>query len=291
MTRAGRLFCFGFGYTAQAFARRLRGEGWSIAGTVRTPETRDALVATGWDAIHLFDRGRSLADAAAALAGTTHLLSSVPPDAQGDAVVEHHAADIAELRGLAWAGDLSTTGVYGDRQGAEVDETARLEASSERGRRRVEAERRWFSLWRDKGVPVHVFRLAGIYGPGRNALETVRQGRARRVHKPGQVFGRIHVDDIVATLVASIARPNPGNAYNVADDEPAPPDEVIAHACELLGVAAPPLENFDDVKSTMSAMAQSFYGESKRVANRRIKEELGVRLKWPTYREGLAGLL
>lgn len=153
------------------------------------------------------------------------------------------------------------------------------------------AEDAWLDLWRIDKLPVHIFRLAGIYGPGRNALETVRQRRARRIHRPGQVFGRIHLDDIVATLRASIAKPNPGRAYNLCDDLPAPPDEVIAHACELLGIEPPPLEPFEQVENSLSPMARSFYGESKRVSNRRIKDELGVVLSWPTYREGLAGLL
>ncbi len=287
---ANRLFCFGMGYTAQALAGDLQAEGWTVAGTTRTPSARRELAARGWD-MHLFESGRPLDDPAAALAGTTHLLASVPPDEAGDAVLVHHAADIAALGGLAWSGYLSTTGVYGDRQGGEVDESSDCAASSQRGRRRAAAEGAWLDLWRDHGIPVHVFRLAGIYGPGRNALETVRQGRARRIRKAGQVFGRIHLDDIVQTLRASMARPNPGAAYNLADDEPAPPDAVIAHACELLGVEPPPLQDFETVKDSLSPMALSFYGENKRVANRRIKQELGVALKWPTYREGLKGLL
>lgn len=286
-----RLFCFGLGYTAQALAGRLRAEGWSVGGTVRTAENRVSLIAAGWSDVHLFSRDHPLEDPGVALAGTTHLLSSVPPDPHGDPVLGSHAADIDAIGGLNWVGYLSTTGVYGDRRGGPVDEDSERDPASERGRRRVDAEDAWLSLWRKSDIPVHLFRLAGIYGPGRNALETVRQGKARRIRKPGQVFGRIHLDDIVTTLLASIARPNPGAAYNLADDEPAPPDEVIAYACKLLGVEPPPVEEFDDVKETMSAMARSFYGESKRVGNRRIKEELGIRLKWPTYREGLRGLL
>lgn len=285
-----RLFCFGLGYTAQALAARLQGEGWEVAGTTRDASHQRGLAARGWQ-VHLFDRAHPLADPASALAGTTHLLSSVPPDDEGDTVIDCHAADIAAPGGLAWAGYLSTTGVYGDRKGGEVDESAERRPASRRGRRRAAAEDAWLGLGRNHGTPVHIFRLAGIYGPGRNALEAVRAGRARRIHKPGQVFGRIHRDDIVETLCASMARPNPGAVYNLADDEAAPPDEVIAHACELLGVEAPPLQEFDAVKDSLSPMALSFYGESKRVSNRRIREELGVTLKWPTYREGLKGLL
>jgi nucleoside-diphosphate-sugar epimerase len=243
-----------------------------------------------WE-ISPFDEDLPLGNFAKALAGTTHLMSSVPPGEAGDPVIALHGTDIAAMDGLQWAGYLSTTGVYGDRQGGEVDEISERIPASERGRRRVMAEDAWLDLWREHGIPVHIFRLAGIYGPGRNALETVRQGRARRIHRPGQVFGRIHLDDIVQTLLASIEQPNPGAAYNLADDEPAPPDAVIAYACELLGVDPPPLQDFDEVKEGLSPMALSFYGESKRVSNKRIKEELGIRLKWPTYREGLKGLL
>ncbi|UCH72772.1 MAG: SDR family oxidoreductase [Rhodospirillales bacterium] len=285
-----RLFCFGMGYTAQALAAELHAEGWVIAGTVRDPSAHADLTSRGWS-IFRFQSDGPLDVPADALAGTTHLLASVPPDAAGDPVLLHHAGDIAALGGLLWAGYLSTTGVYGDRQGGEVDEASERAAASQRGRRRVAAEDAWLDLWREHGVPIHLFRLAGIYGPGRNALETVRQGRARRIHKQGQVFGRIHRDDIVTTLRASMARPNPGAAYNLADDEPAPPDEVIAHACEMLGVEPPPLQEFEAVKDSLSPMARSFYGESKRVSNRRIKEELGVALRWPNYREGLKGLL
>ena len=284
------LFCFGLGYTAQALAGPLLARGWRVAGTVRDRESLGELAARGFD-VHRFERNHPLADAAAVLSGASHILSSVPPDGDGDVVLDIHGADIAALGGARWIGYLSTTGVYGDYGGGDVDETSQRRPAGERGQRRLAAENGWLSLWRDHGAPVHLFRLAGIYGPGRNALETVRCGRARRIRKAGQVFGRIHVDDIVQSLRASMAHPNPGAAYNLADDEPAPPDEVTAFACELLGVEAPPLENFDSVRDTLSPMARSFYGENKRVSNRRIREELGVDLKWPTYREGLRGLL
>ena len=285
-----KLFCFGLGYTAQALAGHLAPAGWQIAGTSRDAGARHAMAGPGWE-LFPFDDGLPLEEFAPALAGTTHLLSSVPPGETGDPVIAAHGADIAALGDLQWAGYLSTTGVYGDRQGGEVDENSDRTPASSRGRRRVKAEDSWLDLWSAHAIPVHIFRLAGIYGPGRNALETVRQGRARRIRRPGQVFGRIHLDDIVRALQASMAQPNPGAAYNLSDDEPAPPDEVIAYACELLGVDPPPLQDFDAVKGSLSPMALSFYGENKRVSNRRIKEELGIRLKWPTYREGLAALL
>jgi len=287
-----RLFCFGLGFTGQALAAALRAEGWAVAGTVRDPARAAALTAEGIEAWP-FDRDRPLEDPAA-LAGTTHLLASAPPDGvaapSGDPVLDRHGADIAALMpGLAWAGYLSTTGVYGDRGGGTVDEDSALDPSGERGRRRVAAERGWLDLWRDRGVPVHVFRLSGIYGPGRSALDQVRRGTAKRIDKPGQVFNRIHVEDIVAVLRASMARPNPGAVYNVADDDPAPSPDVIAHACALLGMDPPPLVPF--AEADLSPMARSFYADSKRVANDRIKTELGVTLKYPSYRDGLAAQL
>jgi nucleoside-diphosphate-sugar epimerase len=280
----GALFCFGLGYSAGFLAPALAAEGWRIAGT-----SREGGVGARGLPLHRFTRGAPLADPGAVLRGTTHLLVAVPPDADGDPVLDVHGRDIAALRDLAWLGYLSTTGVYGDRGGAWVDETSTLAPSGERGRRRAAAETGWLALHRRHGLPVHIFRLAGIYGPGRSALDAVRQGRARRIDKPGQVFSRIHVADIVQVLRASMARPDPGAVYNVADDDPAPPEAVIAHACGLLGVAPPPLVPF--AAAELTPMARSFYDDNKRVANRRIKDALGVRLVYPGYREGLAALL
>jgi nucleoside-diphosphate-sugar epimerase len=188
---------------------------------------------------------------------------------------------------LAWAGYLGTTGVYGDRGGEWVDEASPVAPTMPRTRRRVAAEGRWLA----SGLPVHLFRLAGIYGPGpaRNPLDAVRSGTARRIVKPGQMFGRIHRDDIVQVLCASIARPNPGAIYNLADDEPAPPQDVVAYACALLGTAPPPEIPYEE--ADLSPMARSFYADNRRICNARIKEELGVILRYPTYREGLESLL
>jgi nucleoside-diphosphate-sugar epimerase len=284
-----RLFCFGLGYSALALARQLQAKGWAVAGTCRDEDKRWALARQGIEA-HVFDRERPLADAAAALAGTTHLLSSVPPDAAGDPVLALHGDAIGRLvPRLAWAGYLSTTGVYGDRGGGWVDENAALAPTGERGRRRCAAEAGWKALWRQHGVPVHLFRLAAIYGPGRSALDQVRAGTARRIDKPGQVFSRIHVDDIARVLEASMARPDPGAAYNVCDDAPDAPEAVIAFACTLLGIAPPPLVAF--AEAALSPMARSFYDDNKRVDNTRIKQELGVELRYPDYRIGLRALL
>jgi nucleoside-diphosphate-sugar epimerase len=281
-----RLFCFGLGYTALALARGLMAEGWRIAGTTRGTEKRAALASEGYE-VFLFDRNRPLGDASAALAGATHVLTSVAPDEAGDPVLAHHLADLRRCATLEWVGYLGTTGVYGDRAGAWVDEAAAVAPSMPRTRRRVAAEGHWLA----SGLPVHIFRLAGIYGPGpgRNALDAVRAGTARRIIKPGQVFGRVHVDDIAQVLRASIARPNPGAIYNVADDEPAPPQDVIAFACALLGVAPPPEVPYE--QADLSPMARSFYADNRRICNARIKEELGVGLRYPTYRDGLRAIL
>jgi|SRR5579883_32963 len=280
------LLCFGLGYSAGFLARSLAAEGWRIAGTSRDDAACARLAAEGF-AMHRFERGRPVLREA--LAGATHLLASIPPDEAGDPILAEHAADIAGLSHLRWAGYLSTTGVYGDRDGGWVDETSELRPTGERGRRRVAAEAGWLDLYRRHNVPLHIFRLAGIYGPGRSALDTVRQGRAQRIEKPDHVFSRIHVEDIVQALRASIAKPNPGAVYNLCDDDPAPPEAVIAYACELLGVPAPPLVPFEEAQ--LSPMARSFYDDNKRVENRRIKEELGVRLRYASYREGLGAMI
>ncbi len=288
MTAAKRLFCFGLGYTGERLAAALVAEGWSVGGTCRSAEACAALAEKNIDA-HVFDRDHPLADAPAALAGATHILNSVPPDDAGDAVLDCHADSIAHGEGVEWIGYLSTTGVYGNHHGRWVDEETPVRPSGERGARRAAAEELWFNFWWGHGIPVHAFRLAGIYGPGRSALDTVRAGRARRIHKPGHVFSRIHVDDIVATLRASMARPNGGAAYNLCDDKPAPPAEVIEFACGLLGVEPPPLTDYDE--AGLSPMARSFYDDNKRVRNDRIKEELGVTLAYPDYETGLRALL
>jgi nucleoside-diphosphate-sugar epimerase len=280
------LFCFGLGYAAQALARRLAAAGWRVTGTCRSFERQAQLREAGHSAT-LFDRDRPVGTAT--LKEITHLLVSVPPDAAGDPVLALHGSDIAGLKSLSWLGYLSTTGVYGDRNGGWVDETASLLPTGERGRRRVAAEQGWLNLWRDRRVPVHIFRLAAIYGPGRNALHVLRVGTAKRIDKPGQVFSRIHVADLASVLIASIERPRPGAVYNVCDNVPAPSEAVVAYAAALLGTEAPPLVPFE--AAALSPMARSFYDDNKRVANGLIKTELGVRLRYPDYRTGLAAIL
>jgi nucleoside-diphosphate-sugar epimerase len=273
-----KILCFGLGYSARVLARRLAGDGWQVIGTSRNPQEPHCL--------H-FDRDHPLAPAE--FAGVSHVLVSIPPDETGDPVLDRHGDAIAEIPGLAWLGYLSTTGVYGDRAGGWVDEGSELRPSGMRGRRRVAAEAGWQGLWRRRGVPVHIFRLAAIYGPGRSPLDALRVGTAKRIEKPGQVFSRIHVDDLASVLIASLARPRPGAIYNVCDDEPAAPDSVVAHAAALLGLPPPPLVPFES--AGLSPMARSFWDDNKRVSNALIKEELGVALRYPNYRTGLAAIL
>ena len=276
------LLSLGHGFSSDALARLLLPLGWRIIGTTRKPEKAAAMAVQGIEP--LIWPGSDLAPA---LAAATHLLTSVAPDARGDPVLAAHGAEIAAARHLQWVGYLSTTGVYGHHGGDWVDESAPPNPATARGAARVVAEAGWSAL--RKGLPLHVFRLAGIYGPGRGPFEKVRNGTARRIIKPGQVFSRIHVDDIAQVLAASIARPNPGAIYNVCDSDPAPPEDVLACAAALLGLPMPPAQAFDDAE--MTPMARSFYAESKRVSNRRILRELGVTLRYPTYRSGLAALL
>lgn len=289
-----RLFCFGLGYSATRLARGLMADGWTVAGTCQSLGRRDELAAEGIDAF-VFDRNQPLADPAQVFSGVTHLLSSVPPTETGDPVLIPHGGDIQAIQGLQWAGYLSSTGVYGNADGARVDETSPVNPSSERSRRRAEAETGWLTLRESHGLPVHVFRLAGIYGPGHSALDQVRAGGARRIEKPGHMFSRIHVDDIAVVLKASMARPHsgsgPGAIYNVCDDEAASPADVIAYACKLLGQTPPPVIPFEEAQRQMSPMGLSFWRDNRRIDNRRIKDDLGVTLTYPDYRTGLSAIL
>jgi nucleoside-diphosphate-sugar epimerase len=271
-----KLICFGLGYTARALAARLAPD-CEVLGTSRD----------GSHGTRRFDRDHPLPPDA--FVGVTHILVSIPPDATGDPVLDRHADDIAAAERLGWLGYLSTTGVYGDRGGGWVDEQSALRPSGERGRRRTAAEAGWLELWRRRGVPVHVFRLAAIYGPGRSPFAALRAGTARRIDKPGQVFSRIHIDDLAGVLIASMARPRPGSVYNVCDDEAAAPGEIVACAASLLGLPPPPLVALED--AALSPLARSFYDDSKRVSNALIKRELGVVLRYPDYRAGLAAIL
>ena len=272
------LLTLGHGYSATALAARLAG--WRIVGTTRSPEKAAAMRQAGVEPLDWSERG----EIDRAIGAADAILASLPPGADGDPVLARHAGALAGSP-AAWVGYLSTTGVYGDRQGGWVDEDGALEPTGERGRRRVAAE----AAWGATGLPLHVFRLAGIYGPGRSLLDRLRAGDARRVVRQGQIFSRIHVADVGLVLDASLQRPRPGRAYNVSDDLPSPPEDVIDYACGLLGFPALPTEPFET--ATLSPMAASFWTESKRVSNRRIKEELSVALAFPTYRDGMQAVL
>jgi nucleoside-diphosphate-sugar epimerase len=296
MKTAKRLFCFGLGYSAEALIRRLKGKGWSFAGTCREEKTRARFAKRGIKA-HLFDGERPLADAGKVLAGTTHLLISIPPGEEGegapDPVLRHHLDHLlAAKSAIKWIGYLSSTSVYGDAQGRPVDEDWPCRPTSTRSRRRLEAESAWLALARAPSpLPVHAFRLAGIYGPGRSELDRVRAGAAKRIDRPRHRFARVHVDDIANVLAASIAKPEPGAVYNVCDDEPAPPAAVTEEACRLLGLTPPPLQTLEQASQTMSPMARSFWRDDRFMLNFRIKSELGIKLAYPDYRAGLKAIL
>jgi len=288
--KKNRLFCFGYGYTADYLGYALQNSEdlWTVGGTTRDDERRKELLSRRIRA-RIFDERVPIADPETLFNRFTHLLISTPPKDDGDPVFNLHANELINLPNLKWVGYLSSTGVYGDRGGASVNETAETRPISQRGSRRELAEKQWFSLYRDHGVPVHIFRLSGIYGPGRSALDSIRAGVARRIEKPGHKFNRIHVDDIVQTLIASFNKPNPGSIYNLADDIPSPSHEVIAHACQLLRRPVPPLLPYDE--ADMAPIARSFYKDNKHVLNNKIKNELGVQLKYPDYKLGLEGCL
>ncbi|MFT4716276.1 MAG: nucleoside-diphosphate-sugar epimerase [Paracoccaceae bacterium] len=276
------LLVFGHGYSASALSQLLVPLGWRVIGTTRDVDRLAHMADLGvegrvWPGSDLSDD----------LAAATHVLLSIAPDADGDPVLAKLGQNFPN--NIKWLGYLSTTGVYGDHQGGWVDEDTALAPSTQRGQWRVRAEADWAALAESHNLPLHIFRLAGIYGPGRGPFAKVRSGTARRIVKKGQVFSRIHLDDIAQTLLASINQPNPGAVYNLCDDEAAPPEDVIKMAAELLKLPVPDAIDFD--RADLSPMARSFYAESKRVSNRRLKQELGVELRYPTYREGLRTLL
>jgi nucleoside-diphosphate-sugar epimerase len=285
--RSHHLLCIGLGFSATALAARLSREGWQVTATATRPEGVRRIEALGYRG-HAFDGAARCAGLSDAIGAATHVVISVPPDADGDPVLRHHSADLraaARLRVIAY---LSTIGVYGDWAGAWVDETTELKPQSERSRRRAEAERAWLALGAETGKQVLVFRLAGIYGPGRSAIDNLLEGSARRIVKPGQVFNRIHVEDIAGVVAAAFRGQPRHSVYNVSDDEPCPPQDVVAYAAELLGRPLPPEIPFE--QAALSPMGASFYAENKRASNARAKGDLGWRPIYPSYREGLESI-
>jgi len=282
------LFCFGLGYSAQRVARQLADDGWTISATARTSATAESIRHMGYRVCPLYKDARE--NVIAALREATHLLLSAAPDASGDPLLNLIGdADIAAFKNLQWIGYLSTVGVYGDSEGTWIDETAPLAASSVRGRRRIEAEAAWVSFAQRLNARMQIFRLAGIYGPGRSAIDRLREGTAHRIIKPDQVFNRIHVDDIAQAVIAGIAGRGSEQVYNVTDDEPGPPQDVVTFAAELLQVPPPPEVPF--AQAELTPMARSFYADNKRIRNARLRQDLGVSLKFPTYRDGLRAVL
>ncbi len=280
------LFCFGLGYVGLRLAVHLQGLGWRVSGTVRDADQVAALHQQGIEAC-VFDGPLDLS-------GVSHVLSTIPPVSKGDPVCQR----ITDCPSVGWVGYLSTTGVYGNTGGIVVDETARLKPSSSRAEARVEAENTWQELQATKGFAVHVFRLPGIYGPTRSVFDQYQANRLRRIEKPGHLFNRIHVDDIVQALHASmdkhqrIKQTDNANAaiYNVADNLACEPSVIASYACELMGVEPPPLVAFDEAAATMSAMALSFWQDNRRVSNHKMKSDLGVKLRYPDYRRGLEAI-
>lgn len=278
------LFCFGLGYTALHFAAECMDQGFKVSGTCRSLDKQRDLKQRGIRA-HLFEN-----ITADMLSDVTHLLISIPPfEDTGDMVLSYFQDAIVAMPKLQWVAYLSTTGVYGDHQGAWVDESTEAKPHSVRANRRLEVEQQWLDLYKTHQLPVHVFRLSGIYGPGRNALVGVHDGSARCIDKPGQYFSRIHVEDIAGFLIASLKNPHPGTIYNLADDVPSSALEVQQFAAELLNKPCPPVVRYE--QAILSVMQREFYSANRRVSNKKAKSDLAYNLLYPSYKEGLQSLL
>ena len=274
------LFIYGLGFSGQALARQMQAKGWAVSATARTQDKAAALIGLNITPVNPADPDAMTA----AMGRAKAILITAPPGPDGCPALQQIVPALARSAAFPdWIGYVSTTGVYGDQGGGWVFENSPLRASSPEGARRVGAERDWLQVGQGMGLSVMVFRLPGIYGPGRSAFDRLRAGDARRVIKPGQVFSRIHVEDIASGLAASIAKPRAGGIYNLCDDEPAPPQDVIAYAAGLAGLALPPEVGID----ALSPMAKRFYAENKRVSNALAKQELGWKPTYPTYRQGL----
>lgn len=283
-----KCFIFGLGYTGQYLAKILLDSGWIVGGTSQTEEGMHKLELMGVEA-HIYTPHHGLYHPVEALAGVTHLLISVPPDDQGDPVLRDYLYALECLPELVWLGYLSSTGVYGDHGGRWVYEDGEVSPPRPRAAWRLLAERQWQQAAEKFGLPLHIFRLAGIYGPGRSVIERLESGHAQHVHKEGHVMSRVHVEDIVHCLMASMAAPTPGEIYNVADDEPASTADVVAYAAELLGKEIPPLISPEE--ADLSEDAKSYYAVNRRISNKKIKDRLNISLQHPTYREGLQAII
>lgn len=284
-----RVFFFGMGYSSLASARAIHQTIDStipIAGTVRSVEKAEELADSAYR-IHVFDGESPGPTLEEDLAQATHVILSIPPDEHGDPALNQHRASLDRAQNLQWIGYYSTVGVYGNFDGAWIDESAATNPINRRSHQRVAAEAAWRDYAASRGVPLMILRLAGIYGPGRSTFDKLRDGTSRRIVKPGQVFNRIHVEDIGRVTALAVAR-NLAGTFNLADDEPAPPQDLVTHAAGLMGVAPPPEVPFDEAE--MTPMARSFYSDNKRVSNKAIKAALGIELLYPTYRHGLGAI-
>lgn len=282
------LFCFGYGYVAENLAETLKLHDWKISGTT-TDVDKVAHMAENDVTAYVFDENMPLCDPFSALKDATHILISIPPQKFGDLVLDMHETDLENLRNVEWIGYLSSTAVYGNRDGKWVDEDTLPAPTSQRGSVRQMSEMQWRQFYNETRFPLHIFRLSGIYGPGRSMLNTVRAGHPRRIEKAGHAFNRIHVEDIVQTLIASINQPHPMDIYNLADDCAAPSHEMIAYACTLLGEDVPPLIPFEE--ADLAPIVKSFYADNKRIKNDKIKSKLGIKLLHPDYKSGLNACL
>ena len=283
-----KLFCFGLGYSAQNLIQHLKeqNDDWQFSGTCRT-ESDNPIPDVH---TYIFDGIKPMINMAEILSDVTHILISIAPQGDlGDPALHHHHSEISKLKGLKWLGYLSTTGIYGDRKGAWVDDESAPAPTSAKGRQRLAAEQGWLKICHDHDIPVHIFRLGSIYGAERGPLTNILTGNPRKIFKKGQYFSRIHVEDIARVLTASLNTPNPGQSYNVVDDMPVPTPDVIDYICDLLNRPHIPATDIND--ADISPMLRMFYSENKRVKNDRIKQELGVTLKYPTYREGFTALV
>jgi nucleoside-diphosphate-sugar epimerase len=288
-SQQNNLFCFGLGFTGSELVREARTQHWKASGTCRENSQQDIWANAGVQS-YGFDGKESSKALEDTLREASHVLVTIPPQREvGDVVLRYFKEVLMESPRLRWLGYLSTTGVYGNRNGDWVDEESELKPGFDHQLRRVDAEEQWRNLCQEYQVPVHIFRLAGIYGPGRNLLQRVRQGAARRIDQPGLVFNRIHVADVVQVLIASMELPHPGAIYNVSDDVPSSPAEAVEFACELLRVEVPPLIALEDAE--LSEMARGFYLTNKKVRNHKVKDELGIQLRYPDYKAGLRALL
>lgn len=282
-----KIAIIGLGYSAGYFAREAQAAGHEIIGTVRSEAKARALTQAGLPTL-VFDGVSVSPELEAAIHAADAVLVSTQPTADGDPALACLGAALSAAPALGWIGYLSTIGVYGDHGGAWIDESAACQAGPGRAGARLAVDESWLAFGANSGKPVQIFRLSGIYGPGRNAIVNLREGTARRLVKPGQVFNRIHVADIAGVLLASLRQPRAGAIYNVTDDEPAPPQDVVSYAAALIGVTPPPEIPYDPAH--LSPMAASFYSQNKRVSNALVKREFGYAFRYPSYREALTAL-